>query len=82
MAKGRILGNFIKAFTSGSGIQSERELTKAELAELRALKSADETEKIEWTLSSRIKASVDEKEARREAKARQKSNPSIERARG
>lgn len=79
MAKGGIFKNFIKAFTSAnSGIQSDKNLSKEELAELRALENADETEKIEWKLSSRIKASVSEKEAQKELKARGKSGLSKE----
>lgn len=83
MAKGGILSNFIKAFTgTNSGIQSDGKLSKEELAELKAIKAIDETEKIEWNLSSRLKASVNEKKAQKEAKAKQRTEPSGERARG
>ena len=79
MAKGEILKNFIKAFAgTNSGIQSDGKLSKAEQAELEAIESADETEKIEWNLSSRIRAKVSEKEAQRGLKARGKSEPSKE----
>lgn len=79
MAKGGILKNFIKAFVgTNSGIQSDGKLSKEELAELKAIESADETEKIEWNLSSRIKAKVSEKEAQKGLKAREKSGPSKE----
>lgn len=79
MAKGGILKNFIKAFAgTNSGIQSDGKLSKEELAELKAIKSADETEKIEWNLSSRIRAKVSEKDAQKGLKAREKSGPSKE----
>lgn len=79
MAKGGILKNFIKAFTStNSGIQSDKKLSKEELVELKAIEAIDATGEIEWKLSSRIKASVSEKEAQKEAKAKGKPGLSKE----
>lgn len=79
MAKGGILKNFIKAFTgTNSGIQSDGKLSKKELEELKAIEAIDATGEIEWKLSSRIKANVNEKEAKEGLKAREKYGPSKE----